>query len=156
MIPDGINFIDPFRGVFQHFKSTRLAPGSFFTPKPRLKSKLFAGAPIKKKPLSWLDLKCCGERGIRTPGGFTLNGFQDRRNRPLCHLSGAKVQFFSLSKTKKLIRTCSPVKSVFLQAEQPNSPQPRQSRRQFVPAAHSAWQPCPGKPDLWKKPASPL
>ena len=29
----------------------------------------------------------CGKRGIRTPGGVTLNGFQDRRNRPLCHLS---------------------------------------------------------------------
>jgi hypothetical protein len=29
----------------------------------------------------------CGERGIRTPGGLTLNGFQDRRIRPLCHLS---------------------------------------------------------------------
>ena len=38
-----------------------------------------------------------GERGIRTPGGVTLNGFQDRRNRPLCHLSGfagAKLRFF--------------------------------------------------------------
>ena len=33
-----------------------------------------------------------GERGIRTPGGMTLNGFQDRRIRPLCHFSGAKVQ----------------------------------------------------------------
>ena len=34
-----------------------------------------------------------GERGIRTPGGVTLNGFQDRRNRPLCHLScGLRVQ----------------------------------------------------------------
>ena len=33
----------------------------------------------------------CGERGIRTPGGFHLNGFQDRRIRPLCHLSGANV-----------------------------------------------------------------
>ncbi|MEY4637900.1 MAG: hypothetical protein RLZZ446_419 [Bacteroidota bacterium] len=33
-----------------------------------------------------------GERGIRTPGGVTLNGFQDRRNRPLCHLSGANVR----------------------------------------------------------------
>ncbi len=30
-----------------------------------------------------------GERGIRTPGPLTVNGFQDRRNRPLCHLSGA-------------------------------------------------------------------
>ena len=31
-----------------------------------------------------------GERGIRTPGGLHLNGFQDRRNRPLCHLSEGK------------------------------------------------------------------
>ena len=37
----------------------------------------------KRKLKSFL----CGERGIRTPGGVTLNGFQDRRNRPLCHLS---------------------------------------------------------------------
>ena len=28
-----------------------------------------------------------GERGIRTPGPSQVNGFQDRRNRPLCHLS---------------------------------------------------------------------
>ena len=33
---------------------------------------------------------CGGERGIRTPGGVTLNGFQDRRIRPLCHFSGRK------------------------------------------------------------------
>jgi hypothetical protein len=32
-----------------------------------------------------------GERGIRTPGNFRFNGFQDRRIRPLCHLSGAKI-----------------------------------------------------------------
>ena len=31
-----------------------------------------------------------GERGIRTPGASQLNGFQDRRNRPLCHLSECK------------------------------------------------------------------
>ncbi len=31
---------------------------------------------------------CCGEIGIRTLGASQLNGFQDRRNRPLCHLSG--------------------------------------------------------------------
>ena len=44
----------------------------------------------------------CGERGIRTPGPVTVNGFQDRRIRPLCHLSEAKVRlliFFS----KKII-----------------------------------------------------
>ena len=33
-----------------------------------------------------------GERGIRTPGPVTVNGFQDRRNRPLCHLSGRKIK----------------------------------------------------------------
>ncbi|MEY4042147.1 MAG: hypothetical protein RL233_1678, partial [Bacteroidota bacterium] len=35
-----------------------------------------------------------GERGIRTPGPVTVNGFQDRRIRPLCHLSneGAKIR----------------------------------------------------------------
>ena len=39
-------------------------------------------------------LKKRGERGIRTPGGLTLNGFQDRRDRPLCHFSVAKVNYF--------------------------------------------------------------
>ncbi len=33
-----------------------------------------------------------GERGIRTPGPVTVNGFQDRRIRPLCHLSAAKIR----------------------------------------------------------------
>ena len=32
-----------------------------------------------------------GERGIRTPGPVTVNSFQDCRNRPLCHLSVAKI-----------------------------------------------------------------
>ena len=53
---------------------------------------------------SFLSLELCGETGIRTPGASQHNGFQDRRNRPLCHLSktsfsrstsllsGAKVQ----------------------------------------------------------------
>ena len=60
----------------------------------------------------------CGETGIRTPGSVTFNGFQDRRNRPLCHLSktslsevlfvksGAKVRrYFKLARvfTKNLI-----------------------------------------------------
>ena len=53
-----------------------------------------------------------GKRGIRTPGASQLNGFQDRRNRPLCHLSERKniteisffqlrVSFFSLTKNHK-------------------------------------------------------
>ena len=42
----------------------------------------------RKKPgaLRWASL-LCGEGGIRTPGTSPFNGFQDRRNRPLCHLS---------------------------------------------------------------------
>ncbi len=34
-----------------------------------------------------LSLGLSGETGIRTPGTSQYNGFQDRRNRPLCHLS---------------------------------------------------------------------
>ena len=30
---------------------------------------------------------CGGRRGIRTPGGVTLAGFQDQCIRPLCHSS---------------------------------------------------------------------
>jgi hypothetical protein len=41
--------------------------------------------------LEEIDSKGGGERGIRTPGPVTVNGFQDRRIRPLCHLSGAKI-----------------------------------------------------------------
>jgi hypothetical protein len=37
-----------------------------------------------------------GERGIRTPGSLTFNGFQDRRNRPLCHLSGRKIRVWGI------------------------------------------------------------
>ncbi len=37
----------------------------------------------------------CGERGIRTPGGVTLNSFQDCRIRPLCHFSsGCKYNIY--------------------------------------------------------------
>jgi len=45
---------------------------------------------MKKAPGWRLLYLFSGERGIRTPGGFTLNSFQDCRNRPLCHLSGGK------------------------------------------------------------------
>ena len=39
-----------------------------------------------------------GERGIRTPGTSQYNGFQDRRNRPLCHLSRTSFEKRSFSK----------------------------------------------------------
>ena len=41
-----------------------------------------------------------GERGIRTPGPVTVNSFQDCRNRPLCHLSAAKVIFHRIQPKK--------------------------------------------------------
>ncbi|MEN9701344.1 MAG: hypothetical protein RIR55_659, partial [Bacteroidota bacterium] len=47
----------------------------------------------QKKGLSAPFSSCCGERGIRTPGPVTVNGFQDRRIRPLCHLSAANVGY---------------------------------------------------------------
>ena len=59
--------------------------------------------PTKKRALIGLVLLlCCGERGIRTPGASQLNGFQDRRNRPLCHLSSKSATkvllFFDMTK----------------------------------------------------------
>lgn len=44
--------------------------------------------PRKNKKTRYISGFISGERGIRTPGPVTVNGFQDRRNRPLCHLSG--------------------------------------------------------------------
>ena len=46
----------------------------------------------KKKPVKPKFNGLCGERGIRTPEPVTVNGFQDRRVRPLCHLSGVKIR----------------------------------------------------------------
>ena len=55
-----------------------------------------AGLPTalhEKSPAQSAELQfVCGERGIRTPGPVKINGFQDRRIRPLCHLS--KVEFY--------------------------------------------------------------
>ncbi len=46
----------------------------------------------EKKRDDFSIIPSSGERGIRTPGPFTVNGFQDRRIRPLCHLSGRKIR----------------------------------------------------------------
>ena len=50
------------------------------------------------KALYLADVSTGGERGIRTPGPLTVNGFQDRRIRPLCHLSGRKIKQANLQK----------------------------------------------------------
>ena len=51
----------------------------------------------------------CGERGIRTPGTSQFNGFQDRRNRPLCHLSKNRVQryYFFLIYARTFVFFCN-------------------------------------------------
>jgi hypothetical protein len=50
----------------------------------------YASNPWVLIPLLVLGIKNGGERGIRTPGTFRLNGFQDHRIRPLCHLSAGR------------------------------------------------------------------
>ena len=66
-------------------------------------SKLADGCKNKKRCLSTSScfVWSCGEGGIRTPGASQLNGFQDRRNRPLCHLSGHKSTIRNLNHQKK-------------------------------------------------------
>ena len=45
------------------------------------------GTGYKKTVAFATAFLACGEGGIRTPGAFQLNSFQDCRNRPLYHLS---------------------------------------------------------------------
>ena len=54
----------------------------------------FWGTINEKWPTDICKPLFCGEGGIRTPGTSQFNGFQDRRNRPLCHLSNTSA--FSL------------------------------------------------------------
>ena len=53
---------------------------------------------IKKVDIRFVYPLIGGERGIRTPGTSQYNGFQDRRNRPLCHLSKPLFQECLFSK----------------------------------------------------------
>ncbi len=58
--------------------------------------------PKTKNPQLLLWVFFCGERGIRTPGGVTLNSFQDCRIRPLCHFSLANANIHSIIEVRKL------------------------------------------------------
>ena len=49
-----------------------------------------------KNPQQLLWVSFCGERGIRTPGGVTLAGFQDQCIRPLCHFSNSECKYKTL------------------------------------------------------------
>ena len=68
--------------------ASRPRPDNFFF---RLKpGNVSARSASNKKPrlMAWpLNGFCCRGGGIRTPGALQLNGFQDRRIRPLCHSS---------------------------------------------------------------------
>ena len=68
-----------------------------------------------RKVLTLRDLS--GERGIRTPGTSQYNGFQDRRDRPLCHLSKTSFRevlpFKSDAKVRLIFESAS-VRGIFL------------------------------------------
>ncbi len=89
-----------------YLKLTALRPLGFFRTSP-YRSKLLT-ALYEKSPALRAELQfVCGEGGIRTPGAFQLNSFQDCRNRPLYHLSsvlgGRDCKYseeFALSKRK--------------------------------------------------------
>ena len=55
-----------------------------------------------KKPTEnqWVIFRS-GGRGIRTPGGVTLNSFQDCRIRPLCHFSLRRDKYTLLFPIRK-------------------------------------------------------
>ena len=59
---------------------------------------LYFGQKLKKPTENQWVIFRSGGRGIRTPGGVTLNSFQDCRIRPLCHSSnnGCKYMFVFL------------------------------------------------------------
>jgi hypothetical protein len=57
-----------------------------------------------KNPQLTLWVSFCGERGIRTPGGVTLNSFQDCRIRPLCHFSFSDGKYKTLFLFIKTLR----------------------------------------------------
>ena len=48
--------------------------------------------PSYQELILYFAILSSGETGIRPPGTSQYNGFQDRRNRPLCHLSQTSFQ----------------------------------------------------------------
>ena len=58
-----------------------------YTKKNRCKTLIYNDYLLFEDSCEDLLKPISGERGIRTPGPVKVNGFQDRRDRPLCHLS---------------------------------------------------------------------
>ena len=50
----------------------------------------------KKERIFLKRFSLCGKGGIRTPGTSQYVGFQDRCNRPLCHLSNISIAIYKV------------------------------------------------------------
>ena len=61
----------------------------FYAKNPLLEQALRGFFTQKNRMIFIIRPVFCGERGIRTPEPVKVNGFQDRRIRPLCHLSNS-------------------------------------------------------------------
>src|SRR6266851_7440338 len=84
--PSGFGlFLDTFTSPFRLPGASLAAPGKRRKPalQPVFVFSLSREAPLKKR--------AGGGRGIRTPEGLHLSGFQDHRHRPLGHPSGAPI-----------------------------------------------------------------
>ena len=107
---------------------------------------------------------CCllpvsgGRRGIRTPGGFHLNGFQDRRDRPLRHPSvsaASKGSRFLLSEgafspvprqrpiTNYVLKRRSACKTPFSSGAPFSEPASKRRSQRCAPRKKSAKVPAP-------------
>ena len=85
---EGLTALIPERGEVNKTKPSRCSV--IFPFSSSLLEQVRQHPKTKKSPFGDLCF-VGGERGIRTPGPVTVNGFQDRRIRPLCHLSGCKI-----------------------------------------------------------------
>ena len=85
---EGVFSMNPCRGDLATAKAVMLCMPWLF-PFPKMEASFLLFHEKSQALCAWLS--CCGEWGIRTPGTSRYNGFQDRRNRPLCQLSEAKV-----------------------------------------------------------------
>ena len=78
------------------YNKTQIASAisGLFSFTPRSKTRFWDCYKIKKPNIvTILGFALSGERGIRTPGGVTLNSFQDCRIRPLCHFSKCLIRY---------------------------------------------------------------
>ncbi len=83
----------------------------FFIPFPTSENK-FSSSFGNKKSFTFREAFVCGGRGIRTPGGVTLNSFQDCRIRPLCHSSFTHYRGLRPPKQRSCVGGCK-YKSLF-------------------------------------------